>query len=342
VEDYRDTLIILLADVATNYVEARSYQERLQIAREILRLQNETLRLAESRLQLGIGNRLDVSQARADSETTAAEIPALQIGYQQALNRLSLLVAQPPGTVDQFLAEPQPVPAPPGEIAVGIPAELLRRRPDIRRAEKELAAQTARIGAAVGEMYPKFSILGSFGLDARDFSKLFDGNAISASVGPSMQWNILNFGKLRCNVYVQEARQQQRCLQYENTVLRAAEEVDNSLVSYVRQKERFTRLERAVRASEESVATAGLREVGGDSFQRVLDTRRVLARSQDQLAISRANITISLIQLYRALGGGWEGATSVVSTPTEPTPDEMLPAEVAPTPLPPVTATQPD
>lgn len=314
VEDYRDALIILMADVAINYVEARSYQERLQIARDNLDIQQRTLAFTQSRFKAQLGTELDVVQAQSNAETTASEIPSLEAGYQQTLNRLSVLLGYPPGSVDEIMAERAPVPEPPVEIAVGIPADLLRRRPDIRRAEFELAAQTARIGAAVGELYPKFTILGSFGLDARDFSRLFDANSITASVGPSMQWNILNFGKFRCNVYVQESRQRQLCLLYQATVLQAAEEVDNALVNYVRQKQRRQNLLQAVVANRRSVELSQKRYQGGDvSFQRVLDSQRSLLQSQDQLAVNEANITVSLIQVYRALGGGWEGAEAIAN-----------------------------
>ncbi len=324
VEDYHDTMIILLADVATNYVEARSYQLRLQYAHGNLDIQQSTLNIAQKRFKAQLGGELDVAQAQANAETTASEIPNLLVGYQQTLNRLSVLLATPPGTVDEFLAEQAPIPTPPAEIAVGIPAELLRRRPDIRRAERELAAQTARIGGAVGELYPKFTILGSFGLDAQDFSRLMDAGSIAASVGPSMQWNILNFGKFRCNVYVQESRQRQRCLQYQNVVLRAAEEVDNALVNYVRQKQRHATLLRAVSASQRAVTLSMGRDeigIGQISFQRVLDSQRSLLQSQDQLALNEASITVSLIQLYRALGGGWEGAQAIAVSTTSPTED---------------------
>ena len=332
VEDYRDTLIILMADVAINYVEARSYQQRLQIAQDNLDIQQRTLAFTQSRSKAQLGTELDVVQAQANAETTASEIPSLQAGYQQTLNRLSVLLGYPPGSVDEILAERAPVPKPPAEIAVGIPAELLRRRPDIRRAEYELAAQTARIGAAVGELYPKFSITGSFGLDSRDFARLFDANSIAASVGPNMQWNILNFGKFRCNVYVQESRQRQRCLQYQSTVLRAAEEVDNALVNYVRQKQRQTNLLKAVTANQRSVDLSQKRYVGGDvSFQRVLDSQRSLLQSQDQLALNEANITVSLIQVYRALGGGWEGAETMASGTMLPA-EEIVTEEAIPTP----------
>ena len=211
--------------------------------------------------------------------------------------------------------------------------DLLRRRPDIRRAERALAAQTARIGAAVGELYPKFSILGSFGLDARQFSQLFQRDAISASIGPRMQWQIFSYGRLRCNILVQETRQDQLALQYQAAVLRGAEEVDNSLVSYVRERERVTYLSRTVEASRRAVELSGKRYVGGDvNFQRVLDSQRSLLQSEDLLALSQANVALHLISLYRALGGGWQ------LPPPPPVSPEVLPRPLpgppAPTDLP--------
>lgn len=338
VEDCRDTLVILLADVATNYVDARTFQRRLEIARENLETQRRTLELTEKRFKAELAAELDVAQARANVESTAAGIPSLEVGYQQALNRLSVLLGCPPGEVDQVMAEPRPIPSPPTEIAIGIPADLLRRRPDIRRAEREVAAQTARIGAAVGEMYPKFSILGSFSLDAQDFSRLFATDAIGASVGPQMRWNILNFGRLCCNVYVQEARQQQYVVRYQKAVLIAAEEVDNALVSYIREKQRRAHLANQVEANKRAVVLSQQRYVGGDvDFQRVLDSQRSLLNSQDQLASSEANVATSLIRLYRALGGGWQLPTGPAAPPLEPvplaSPDQIAP-EAIEAPLP--------
>lgn len=307
IEDYRDTLVILLGDVAVNYVDARTFQRRLEIARENLRTQQRTLELARKRFEAELTGELDVAQARANVESTAAGIPLLEASQQQALNRLSVLLGCPPGEVDGLMAEPHAIPVPPREIAIGIPADLLRRRPDIRSAERQIAAQTARIGAAVGEMYPKFTILGSFSLDAQDFGKLFSEDALGASIGPNMQWNFFNFGRLRCNVYIQEARQGQFATRYEHVVLRAAEEVDNALVGYVREKERIEHLRRQVAANRRAVDLSQSRYVGGDvDFQRVLDSQRSLLQAEDQLASSEANVAANVIRLYRALGGGWE------------------------------------
>lgn len=322
-EDYRDVMVILLADVATNYVNVRTFQKRLQIAHENLEIQKRTLAFTQKRFQADLAAELDVAQARVNVESTASDIPLLEAGLQLALNRLSVLLGAPPGAVDELFRDVAPVPQPPNEIAIGIPAELIRRRPDVRRAERELAAQTARIGAAVGELYPKFSILGSFGLDARQFDLMFQRNAISATIGPNMQWQIFSYGRLRCNVMVQETRQQQQAIRYRAVVLRAAEEVDNALVNYVRERQRVGYLQSTVEASQRAVELSGQRYIGGDvSFLRVLDSQRSLLLSQDLLALSRANVSLYLIQLYRALGGGWQ---LPVSTPEV----EEVPAEPA-------------
>ena len=339
-EDYRDVLVILLSDVATNYVNARTFQQRLEFARNNLDIQQRTLDLTEKRFKAELAGELDVAQARVNVESTASDIPSLEAGYQLALNRLSVLLGTPPGSVDGLFQAVTPIPKPPAEIAIGIPADLIRRRPDVRRAELEFAAQTARIGVAIGELYPKFSILGSFGLDARQFDLMFQRNAIGASIGPNMQWQIFSYGRLRCNILVQESRQDQRGLRYQATVLRAAEEVDNALVNYVRERQRVGHLEKTVEASRRAVELSGKRYLGGDvSFQRVLDSQRSLLLSQDALAVSRANVALNLISLYRALGGGWQlpapgTIIEEVSVPTAglepselPTPNQALPPQ---------------
>ena len=247
----------------------------------------------------------------------------------------------PPGEVDRLFQPATSIPAPPAEIAIGIPAALIRRRPDIRRAEREYAGQMARVGTAIGELYPRFSILGSFGLDARQFGDMFQRDAIGASIGPRMQWQIFSYGRLRCNVLVQESRVEQRGLRYQSAVLRAAEEVDDALVSYVREKQRLDFLVNTVEASKRAVDLSGQRYVGGDvSFQRVLDSQRSLLVSQDLMARSQADVALNLISLYRALGGGWQlppvamTAEEVIPLPAAepgvpelPVPDQTLPAQ---------------
>ena len=305
--DYRDALVILTADVATNYVDARTFQQRLDIARSNLESQRNSLDITEKRFNAGLTAELDVAQARSNLATTQAEIPTLETGYRQAVNRLSILLGKAPGYVDKLLSEVGEIPSTTGEIAVGIPADLLRRRPDIRRAERSLVAANARIGAAEAEYYPQFSLAGSFGLDAQDLSQVFQPAALGANVGPAARWNVMDFGRIAFNIQVQEARTSQAASRYRDRVIRAAEEVDNGIMAYTREQQRSGFLREAVDATKRSVELSQKQYTQGTSdFQRVLDSQRSLLQVEDQLAASESNVTKNLIQLYRALGGGWQ------------------------------------
>lgn len=311
--NYRDTLVILLADVATNYVDARAFQARLQVARDNLRTQTHSLELTQKRFRAGAVNGLDVAQAKANALSTEAEIPTLEVGYQQAVNRLSVLLGQLPGFVDDLLRDRAPIPRTPAEIAVGIPADLLRRRPDVQQAESELAAQTARIGAAIGQLYPQFTLGGSFGVDAARMTQLFTTPGMAANVGPAVRWDILNFGRLRFNVEVEEARHAQTLARYRQSVLAAAEEVDNALIGYTREQRRRELLRLAAAEYRRSVELSQIQyEQGAVDFQRVLDSQRLQLQTDDLLLRSEAQVTTNLIQIYLATGGGWELPTVVV------------------------------
>jgi len=306
IEDYRNTLIILLADVARNYVDARAFEQRIAVVEQNIAAQQRTLGIAEQRRQAQLTTELDVAQARANLMSSLSELPPLRLARRQALNRLSTLLGMPPGAVDQLMAQPAPIPPAPEYLAVGIPADLLRRRPDIRSVERQLAAQTARIGVAVADLYPQFSISGTFGLDARDFNKLFTPEAVGASIGPAFRWNIFAFGKFRCRIVVQEAIQRQLAAQYEQTVLLAAEEVDNAIAAYVRDREQYAYLQQTVAAYQRSVDLSEQQyQAGRVSFQRVLDSQRQLLQFQNRLIQTEASVTNRVIALYRALGGGW-------------------------------------
>jgi NodT family efflux transporter outer membrane factor (OMF) lipoprotein len=306
-EDYRDVLVTLLSEVALNYVEVRSFQTRLEIAEANVRVQEDTLKLTQARFNAGLTSGLDVAQAEANLDTTRSAIPTLQIGLKQAMNRLGVLLGQNPGSLSAELSKPMPIPVTPTEVAIGIPADLLRRRPDIRRAERELAAQTARIGVATADLYPRFSLLGSIGLEASDFGSLFELGSRAYSVGPSFQWNIFDAGRIRSNIVIQDARQEQALIRYESAVLTALEDVENALVAYAREQVRRQSLLKAVDASQRAVKLAETLYIQGLSdFQNVLDAQRSLFNLQDQLAESEGAVTSNLISLYKALGGGWE------------------------------------
>lgn len=330
-EDYRNAQVMMVADVATNYVDARTFQDRLRIARDNLKVQLHTLDISDKRFKNGLASELDVVQAQANVKSTEATIPDLEVGYQQAVNRLSGLLGRLPGEVDDRLSDATPIPQPQREIAIGIPAELLGRRPDIRAAERQLAAQAARIGVAEADLYPVLSINGSFGATSAKLDSLFTHDSIDGNIGPAFRWNILNFGRIRCNVLAQESVWAQNALAYQSVVLRAAEETDNALMSYSRAKKRRRVLEAAVVAAKRAVELSEKQyQRGTVSFQRVLDSERELLRFQDQLASSEASVATSLIQLFRALGGGWEspndtGLESTFDAP--PIPDSGALAE---------------
>jgi NodT family efflux transporter outer membrane factor (OMF) lipoprotein len=310
VEDYRDVLVTLFAEVALNYTDVRSLQARLEVARENVQAQRETLELVETRFDAGLVPKLDVTQARSNLAISESTMPSLESSLIQAYNRLSVLLGEQPGALQAELAEMSPIPAPPGRILVGIPAELLRQRPDIRRAERDLAAQTAQIGVATADLYPRFSLSGFFAYQARDNEDVFDASSAAYSVGPSIRWNIFDGSRILNNIRVEEARTKQALITYEQTVLLALEEVEDILAAYTREKVRMASLQRAVEATQESVSLVQTLYVDGlTDFQNVLDTERALLNQQDTLMESQGQVTRNLVSLYKALGGGWDPGT---------------------------------
>jgi len=226
---------------------------------------------------------------------------------RQAQNALSILLGRPPQDLSKMLEGAKPIPSPPAEVAVGMPAELLRRRPDIRRSERQVAAQSELIGVAKADLFPAFSISGTFGFTASDFNKWFNGNSFNGVGGPSFQWNLFNYGRLTNNVRTQDALFQQLGADYQNTVLRAYQETEDSIVAYLREQDRVTFLAASVKASRRSVdlSLAQYRE-GAADYQRVLDSQSTLVSAQNSLAQSQGSVALNLISLYKALGGGWQ------------------------------------
>jgi len=310
--DYDDVLVSLTANVATAYTLICTFDERLAIARANVGIQEHSLEIANDRFRNGTITELDVKQAETLLLNTKATIPALEIGLQQSKHALSTLLGMPPGGVEDILNGPGVIPTAPAEVAVGVPAELLRRRPDIRRAELQTAAQSARIGVAESDLYPHFSLLGSIGLRAGDtfnssLGDLFHLNSIEAFGGPSLTWDVFNYGRIKNNVRVQDARLQQLIVAYQNTVLEASREVEDALVGFLRAQEQVVLLEESVKAGQRSVELALLQYGEGIAdYQRVLDTQQTLFDQQDLLTSRRGDIATSLISMYRALGGGWE------------------------------------
>ncbi len=304
--DLRDVLVSLTAEVALNYVEARTFQTRLAVAQGNLKAQQKTFDLIESRYQAGLSDELPVQQARYNLESTRSQIPTLRTGLEAAKNRLAVLVGQAPGSVHAQLAGHRPVPVTPPAVAVGVPAETLRRRPDIRKAEHELAAQTARIGVATADLYPKFRLAGSIGLESIRSADLFKSASRFWGFGPSVSWNIFDAGAIRREIEVQSALQEQYLIAYEAAVLGALEEVENTLTTYAEEQLRREGLLEAVDAAQQAVQLSQDKyKAGLVDFSNVLDAQRSLLSFQDQLAQSNGAVTSNLITLYKALGGGW-------------------------------------
>ncbi|MBC7771739.1 MAG: efflux transporter outer membrane subunit [Pyrinomonadaceae bacterium] len=313
-ESRRDVLVSLLAELARNYVDLRSLQSRLDIAQRNVASQEDTLSLADSRFKGGLTSELDVVQARSNVERTRSQIPSLQSSIRQTQHRLAVLTGLQPGSLAAQLDGAKPVPVPPSEIAVGLPSELVRRRPDIRRAERELAAASARIGVATADLFPRFMLTGSVGLQSSPLGNLFDTNSFAYSIGPSVRWNVFDAGRVRANIGVQTARQEQLLAAYEKTVLVAFEEVENSLVAYSRELVRRGFLKTGTDAATRAVELATERYARGlTGFQDVLDAQRQLFALQDDLALSERSVTASVVSLYKALGGGWEQVSSGVA-----------------------------
>jgi NodT family efflux transporter outer membrane factor (OMF) lipoprotein len=317
VADYDDILVSLTGEVARTYIFLRTSEERLVVARGNVATQKRSFEIASDRFKFGAVTKLDVLQARALLRTTESSIPRLQVDIRQAKNALAVLLGKLPGEIDAMLGGAGTIPEPPPEVAVGIPAELLRRRPDIRAAERQLAAQSAQIGFAKADLFPQFSLFGTLGFqtasftDSRsndsEFSDLFDKDSFFYSAGGGFRWDILHYGRITNRVRVQDARFQELAVNYDETVLEAAQEVEDSMVGFLRSQEAVVFLGDAVTASVESVELALMQYRAGEAdYQRVLDTQRDLLRRQDDLVSTAGAVGQNLVGIYRALGGGWE------------------------------------
>jgi NodT family efflux transporter outer membrane factor (OMF) lipoprotein len=306
IEDYRDVLVSTFAEVGITYVEVRALQARILSAQSNVETQRGALQLTTDRNRAGIVGDLDVRQAEQNLASTEATIPVLLSSLVQAINRLGVLLGQPPSTLHAELGPVTPIPQPPDETVVGLPAELLRQRPDIRAAERRLAAQTAQIGVATADLYPRFSLLGTFALEATDFVDWFTGDAMSYGFGPAFRWNIFDAGRIRANIEAQDALTEQALVGYEQTMLFALADVEDAMVAFVQENDRRDALERSAVAARKSVALVDtLYRTGLTDFQNVLDTQRTQFLQEDALAQSEGFVSQNLVRIYRALGGGW-------------------------------------
>jgi NodT family efflux transporter outer membrane factor (OMF) lipoprotein len=298
--------------VANSYILIRTLEKRLDIARRNVETQEENLKIAEARLRYGTGSQLDVEQAKTILNDTLASIPILETQRRQTKNALSVLLGLVPSDLADFLKGSSEIPVSPAQIVMGIPADLLRRRPDIRSAELQAAAQCAQIGVAKAELYPAFSLTGNFGFLSSDvgnfkLSDMFQWRSRTAQTGPSIQWNILNYGRITNNVRVQDARFEQLLIAYQSAVLKAHQEVEDNLIAFLRGQDRAEFLAQSVEAAKKSLDLAVLQyREGTKDFTTVLIAQQALLNEQDTLASTLGNISSSLVGVYRSLGGGWE------------------------------------
>ncbi|MGE3241667.1 MAG: efflux transporter outer membrane subunit [Pirellulales bacterium] len=312
VEDYDAVLVTLLADVATNYTRFRTAQQRIAIARANVKIQEDVLALASEKFRVGTATKLDVEQARTVLEQTRSLIPAFEIVQGQANDILCTLLGVPPRDLSTELGPPPAIDASPlvntpKWVAAGVPADLMRQRPDIRSAERQIAAQSAQIGVAEAELYPSFYINGTIGYESQDLSDLLSSQSFMGSIVPNFRWNVLNYGRVLNNVRLEQARTLELIANYQNTVLTAGRETQTALRTFHKSHEQATDLRRAVQAA--SAATQLSLEqyrTGTVPFNTVFNLETTQVQQQDQLALVRGNIALGLIDVYRALGGGWE------------------------------------
>ncbi len=311
-EDLHDVLVSLLAETALNYVEVRTYQARLASAEASLATQNETYELTQWRSEAGLEDELAMYQARYNLENTRSQIPTLRTGLEEAMNRLAVLLGETPGNLAGELEKREAIPVPPAEVAVGVPADVVRHRPDVRRAERQLAAQTARVGVATANLYPQLTLNGSIGIETLSLRDSSSPRTQTISGGPRLSWAVFD-PTVRPNIEVQSALQEQALIQYRATVLSSLEEVEDALVAYAQEQQRRDNLRRATEAAQAAAELAQDKyQAGLIDFSNVLDAERSLLSFQDQLAQSKGTVTSNLIRLYKAFGGGW---TSMADAP---------------------------
>lgn len=311
-EHRRDLLVILLGDVGRAYAQLRGFQQRLEIAKKNIQTQQETLDLTKARADAGLAAELDVSRAAAQLESTRAAVPGLLSGIEISIHRLSVLLGEEPGALRSELEEDRPIPAAGPEVEVGLPSELLKRRPDIRRAEAELAAAVARVGEAKADLFPRFVLTGTAGRQATQLRDLTLGLGNFFSIGPGISLPLFTGGRIRSNIAVQSSRQRAALIRYEASILNALEEVQNALAQYSQEQERRDLLNQAVQHNRLSVDLALEQYRGGlATFLDVLEALRELYLTEDQLVQSQTGVATHLVALYRALGGGWNAGEAV-------------------------------
>jgi NodT family efflux transporter outer membrane factor (OMF) lipoprotein len=304
-------MITLLAEVARNYLELRGEQKSLAVARQNLAAQKETLELTQSMNKSGLVSELDVARGASEVATTASSIPLLQSQIRHSIHAISTLLGKDPNSLSAELEDAKPVPIVPPDVPVGLPSDLLRRRPDIRRAEQQLHAETARVGSARADFFPKFTLTGSAGLDSSSVSHLLDWESRYFLFSPTVTWPVFDAGRIASNVKRQESARRESLLAYRNTVLLALREVEDSLATYAAEQERRTALNDALVQSRRALDIARAQyQHGLADFLSVLDAQRTALGAEQSLTQSDETVATDLVALYKALGGGWELETN--------------------------------
>ena len=312
-ENLSHVMVSLLAEVAVSYIDLRTDQARLAVVDARVAVQQQTVELVEAAYQAGSGDALAVEQARTSLQSARAEIPELKTSLENSLNSLSVLTGQAPGALHDHLSVTAPLPDVSAELSVGVPAETLRRRPDVRKAERTLAAETARVGVATADLYPRFTLSGSIGLEALRLDELVRSASRTWGLGPSVRWAVFDSGVVRSRIDIQSAVQEQALLAYEAAILGALEEVENALVAYAREQEKGRLIQSAVRSARSAAELVDQQyRAGMVGFVVVLDAQRTLLSLETQQVQSRGNLLSDLVRIYKALGGGWDfaGATT--------------------------------
>jgi NodT family efflux transporter outer membrane factor (OMF) lipoprotein len=307
VEEFDAILVCLIAEVVTAYVDIRTFEQRLEYARQNVRIQDGSLQLAQARAEEGKTGDISLHLSQSNLDATKASIPGLEIGLRQANNRLCTLLGIPTVDLGPSLGEGDGIPTAPSEVTVGIPADLLRRRPDVRAAERQVAAQSAQIGVALADLYPSIAVTGEISVQAEEFRDLFSSLSQGGSIGPGFRWNVLNYGRIANNVRVQEARFRELIASYQQTVLTANQEVEDALVAFLRTQEQVRSLAGSAQATQRALELELLNfKEGETNFTGVFVLQADLVQKQDQLAAAQGEVVTSLISVYKALGGGWQ------------------------------------
>ncbi len=309
-EGYRSVLVSLVSETATNFVRLRTLQKQLEIVQQNLELQEKVLAVLEDQAEAGLITYLRVRQSSYNIESTRARIPGYRISIEETMNTLAILLGEMPGDLHQELSAAAPIPYPGIEIAIGIPADILRRRPDIRNAERTLAAQTARIGVATADLYPTFAISGFLGMTAASSTAFFSDDSPTLSITPFVSVPLFNRDKIRDQIEIQNALQERALIEYENTVLDAIKEVRDAIMAYGEEQKRYRILEKGASEARSAFDISAERfRIGLIDFLDVLDAQRALLLFEENQVSSRGAITQDLIKLYKALGGGWNSET---------------------------------